>query len=172
MANATNNLTSQLVSAAALENAALALVSALYLKGEWHEKFNRTEPGKFLSSATGVTTVDMRKMETAVPYTTKDTFDAISLLYKDPDYCMLLLRPLKQAMSAVEKLRDSLDKIDISSVVDQMHATRGLHGADFQPQLQSTPFSWIQIHSNPNSKINGASIPIHMKVRSVFTCIV
>ena len=49
---------------------------------------------------------------------------------------------------------------------------RGLHGANFQPQIQSTPFSWIQIHSTPNSKINGASIPIHMKVRSVFTCIV
>ena len=49
---------------------------------------------------------------------------------------------------------------------------RGLHGADFQPQIQSIPFSWIQIHSTPNSKINGASIPIHMKVRSIFTCIV
>ena len=50
--------------------------------------------------------------------------------------------------------------------------TRGLHGADFQSQFQSTPFSWIQIHSTPSSKINGASIPIHMKVRSVLTCIV
>ena len=50
--------------------------------------------------------------------------------------------------------------------------SRGLHGADIQRQFQCTPFSWIQIHSAPNSKINGASIPIHMKVRSVFTCIV
>ena len=49
---------------------------------------------------------------------------------------------------------------------------RGLHGADFQPLFQLTPESWIQIHSTPNSKLNVTSIPIHFKVRTVFTCVV
>ena len=46
--------------------------------------------------------------------------------------------------------------------------TRGLHESDFQPQLQPTPWSWIQIHSTPNSKLNGTAAPIHIKVRTVF----
>ena len=45
---------------------------------------------------------------------------------------------------------------------------RGLHESDFQPQFQPTPWSWIQIHSTPNSKLNGTAAPIHIKVRTVF----
>ena len=36
---------------------------------------------------------------------------------------------------------------------------RGLHGPDFQPQFQSTPWTWIQIHSTPTSELNGTADP-------------
>ena len=50
--------------------------------------------------------------------------------------------------------------------------TRGLHGSDFQPQFQPTSWSWIQIHSTPNSKLNGTATPIRITVGTVLTCIV
>ena len=89
-------------------------------------------------------------------------------------YCLLPISDLPR--SSIPRFRSQWAVFEgsskVSSYGDRHLATRGLHGADFQPQIQCTPFSWIQIHSTPNSKINGASIPIHMKVRSVFTCIV
>ena len=67
--------------------------------------------------------MNMMKLKSIVPYMKMSSYDCISLQYKDPDYSMLLLRPLNRTMEAVQALRDSLDKLDISSITDQLLET-------------------------------------------------
>ncbi|XP_043208304.1 leukocyte elastase inhibitor-like isoform X1 [Amphibalanus amphitrite] len=122
VANTTNNLIPELVTPASLEGASFALVSALYFKGQWYEKFNNTDPENFLTSS-GEKTVDMMRLKSDLPYMKTSSYDCVSLQYSNCDYSMLLLRPLNRSMEAVQALRDSLDKMDVQSIANQLRET-------------------------------------------------
>ena len=129
VATATNNLIPDLVSASALTNAVLVLVSALYFKGDWKTEFNAslTKQEQFLTSS-GYRTVNMMKLNTEVLYRDMGSYDVISLPYKDSDYSMVILRPAAQTMASVQSLIDSLDSLDIGNISGQL-TNRTVHVA-------------------------------------------
>ncbi|XP_037090220.1 serpin B6-like isoform X2 [Pollicipes pollicipes] len=122
VAKATKNRIKDLVSAGALQQAVMVLVSALYFKGLWLTQFNKTVTEPFLT-ASGEKSVDMMKLNTSVPYVKMADFDAISLSYTDKNYAMLILRPLTRNMAAVSRLRDSLDSLDVANIMNRVRSS-------------------------------------------------
>ncbi|XP_037090089.1 serpin B9-like [Pollicipes pollicipes] len=121
VAKATRNRIKDLVSADALQEAVMVLVSALYFKGLWLTPFDKTVKEPFLT-ASGDKEVDMMKLFTRVPYVKMSSFDAIALPYKDKNYVMLILRPLTRNMAAVSRLRDSLDSLDVADIMKRLRS--------------------------------------------------
>ncbi|XP_037090324.1 serpin B6-like [Pollicipes pollicipes] len=122
VAKATKNRIKDLVSAGALQQAVMVLISALYFKGLWLTQFNKTVTEPFLT-ASGEESVDMMKLNTSVPYVKMAEFDAICLPYTDRSYGMLILRPLTRDMAAVSHLRDSLDSLDVANIMNKVRSS-------------------------------------------------
>nr|QTP96556.1 adult cement protein 14 [Chelonibia testudinaria] len=123
VAKVTNNLIKDLVTPGALQNSRVVLVSALYFKGLWKNKFDprRTSPQSFFTTAGAIQVPMMHLGARVLPYTYKaGSYDAIALPYKDEDYSMVLIRPLSKDTASVRHLRDSLNSMDIARLVSQM----------------------------------------------------
>ena len=128
VANVTRDRIPELVTVDALKDSLLVLVSALYFKAAWLHPFPRTEKAYFLA-AEGETSrelqVDMMiQKELELPYARFDGFQALSVPYTDPDYSMLLLRPLRRSLAAVQVLRDLLGTLNITDITEQLHPKR------------------------------------------------
>ena len=131
VANATRDKIPELVTIDMLSDAQLVLVSALYFKGNWKHSFPEADTRKasFLTidgDAERELEVDMmtqNPMDLPYNYFYDRGFDVLSVPYTDPDYSMVLLRPLEPNKVAVQNLRDKLDTLNITDIVEQLRKT-------------------------------------------------
>lgn len=121
VADVTEGRIKDLVSPPLLQSAELVLVSALYFKALWQKPFNEAVKANFLTAA-GDSKVDMMSVDLAgLPYINLTAFEAVAVPYKDPAFCLVLLRPAQRTMQSVQALRDSLKTLSIANIVGQMY---------------------------------------------------
>ena len=92
----------------------MVLLGAIFFKGIWKTKFivdNDTTP--FLTP-NGSIDVHMMSVETGILTRDFDTYQAVALPYKDEEYSLVVLQPKQRTIAAVENLKRSLHKLDIS----------------------------------------------------------
>ena len=133
VANVTRNRIPKLVTVDAVRNSPLVLVSALYFKADWSLPFPEKDTRKapFLTADAGDVPreleVDMMSQKAMhMPYKKFDDFDALSVPYADPDYSMVLLRPVERSIDAVNVLRNKLHTLNIADILKQLRRTRVL----------------------------------------------
>ena len=91
---------------------ACVLVSCIYFKGDWYEKFKsyNTRDAKFYCTEETISTVKMMKQQDVYSYMNVDKkgFSCIKIPYKDRDFSMLLILPNKRF-----GVKDVINKLDV-----------------------------------------------------------
>ena len=87
----------------------MMLINALYFKGSWTSKFNKSDTKKkdFTNLGGNAKKVDMMHQENLFSYATNDTFEMLCLPYGNHAYRMMVLLPNKDVA-----INDAIKKLD------------------------------------------------------------
>lgn len=103
------------------EKTGMILINAIYFKGNWSEKFEKsaTRPADFHVNAEKTVKVNMMKQSEEFMYVARPEFKAIELPYAGKDLGMLLLLPSEGL--GIETLEEKLSPDFLAETIDGMH---------------------------------------------------
>jgi len=119
----TNNRIKDLISPDVLDaNTRMALINAIYFKGDWKHKFNKdaTTKEKFYETKTKTVDVDMMHISEHYNYKEDDKLDAkvLEMPYVNDELSMVFVLP--NDVEGMDKLENSLKSYDLSKLTDGM----------------------------------------------------
>lgn len=138
--NKTNNKIKDIVTADEFdEDTRLVLLNAIYFKGEWHLKFNKTDTKKrqfYLSESESVP-VDMMFMVSKFNYVENPTLEAqiLEMEYKNKNFSMFVILPLKQ--DGIHDLEEKISNYDLSTL------SQGMRNLEVHVQLPKFKFETV-----------------------------
>ena len=103
-----------------LDGSAMALINALYFKGEWTKRFKTSETTKkqFTSANGNVSEVDMMHKYDDLKYISREKFSMVELPYGNGNFCMDIILPNKGVK--LEECVANLKYEDFGNLLDRM----------------------------------------------------
>ena len=102
----------------------MALFGAVYFKGTWLYRFRTVEKKRTFLAPSGEKLVTMMKLRERVLFGSFKDLQVVALPYKDDDYSLIVLQPVKRTPAAVKDLQNALTELDINQLYGQLHKRR------------------------------------------------
>lgn len=158
-------------------SAVMFLINALYFNANWKFEFDKeqSEKGRFFTTASKTSMIDMMAMEEKLPFLSNDLFSSVELPYENDKFSMVLLLPnenkeVKDVINALDYTNWSawMDGYDSTQVVLTMPKFKFAYKKVLNDELQALGLENMFSKSANFSKMTDVSVFVSMVLQKTF----